>query len=326
MIVSKTPYRISFLGGGTDIPYFYRKHAGAVLSTTIDKYMYIAVNRNFNDFIRLSYSRTESVGSLDNLEHELVREAMRLTGVTSKVDITTIGDIPAGTGLGSSSVVTVGILNSLHVYNGEGVLSSQLAKEACKIEIDVLNMPTGKQDQYSTAVGGLNRIEFKQDEQVLVEPIECGKDVLGRLQDSLMLFYTGKTRRANKILENSSRRTPQSVERLRKMKELVPEGIAALNDGDLTKFGELIHKGWKLKKNLSHDISSPKIDEYYKLARKAGAVGGKILGAGGGGFLLLLCEKDQDKVREALSNLRYVPFGFESGGTHIVYHGRGKNG
>jgi len=314
------------LGGGTDIPYFYRKHAGAVLSTTIDKYMYIAVNRNFNDFIRLSYSRTESVGSLDNLEHELVREAMRLTGVTSKVDITTIGDIPAGTGLGSSSVVTVGILNSLHVYNGEGVLSSQLAKEACKIEIDVLNMPTGKQDQYSTAVGGLNRIEFKQDEQVLVEPIECGKDVLGRLQDSLMLFYTGKTRRANKILENSSRRTPQSVERLRKMKELVPEGIAALNDGDLTKFGELIHKGWKLKKNLSHDISSPKIDEYYKLARKAGAVGGKILGAGGGGFLLLLCEKDQDKVREALSNLRYVPFGFESGGTHIVYHGRGKNG
>ena len=249
MIVSRTPYRISFLGGGTDIEYFYKEYGGEVLSTTIDKYMYVSVNKNFDDSIRLSYSKTERVGAVDNLEHELIRESMRMTGVTSGIEMITIGDIPAGTGLASSSVVTVGGLHALYSFCGKKVALEKIAADACEIEIDILNEPIGKQDQYAVAVGGLNHIQFHPGGEVKIERVKCEKDVKERLQKNLILVYTGKTRRANDILSNDHRKTSKSVNSLKQLKGLVGAGKAALEDGDLTRFGEILHEGWELKKN-----------------------------------------------------------------------------
>lgn len=322
MIISRTPLRISFVGGGTDLRAFYKKEPGAVVSTAINKYMYVAVNKKFDDKIRLSYTRTEMVDSVNELKHELVREAMKLTGVTSGVEITTMADIPAaGTGLGSSSSLTVGVLNALYAYQGKHKEASLLAREACQIEIDILKEPIGKQDQYSAAYGGLNYIEFRPDEEVIVDPLPCHQETRERLEKRLILFYTGLTRKANAILNEQQARSEEKFETLKKMKEIALELKNCRSEEYLLDhFGDFLHRNWELKKGLVTSISNSQIDAYYQKALKAGAEGGKILGAGGGGFLLLYCkERRQNEVREALKELKETPLRFEPQGSKIVY-------
>lgn len=322
MIISRTPLRISFVGGGTDLAVFYKKETGEVISTAINKYMYVTVNKRFDDTIRLSYTKTEIVDKIDQLQHELVRAAMKLTGVTKGVEITTIADIPAkGTGLGSSSSLTVGLLNALYAYKGERVPTRRLAEEACKIEIDILGEPIGKQDQYIAAYGGIKHFYFKPNDDVMIEPLLVGGRKIKKLQENLLLFYTHVTRNANSILKEQKARTKNKLEELRSLKKLVPELLSCLEqDRGLDEFGAILHKGWELKKRLASNISNEAIDGYYQKALNAGATGGKILGAGGGGFFLLYCRKQhQHKVKQALGKLMSVPFEFEPEGSRIIY-------
>lgn len=322
MIISRTPLRISFVGGGTDLRTFYKKEPGAVVSTAINKYMYVTVNKKFDNKIRLSYTRTEMVDDVNELKHELVKGAMNLTGVTSGVEITTMADIPsAGTGLGSSSSLTVGLLNALYAYQGKHKEASLLAKEACQIEIDMVKEPIGKQDQYIAAYGGLNYIEFRSDEEVIIDPLPCHQETRERLEKRLMLFYTGLTRKANTILSEQQARSGEKFETLKKMKEIALELKNCRSEEYLLDhFGDFLHRNWELKKELVTSISNSLIDAYYQKALKAGAGGGKILGAGGGGFLLLYCkERRQNEVRQALKELKETPFRFELQGSKIVY-------
>ncbi len=323
MIVSRTPLRISFAGGGTDLPVFYKKETGEVISAAINKYMYVTVNKRFDDTIRFSYTKTEIVNDFNKLRHELIREAMRLTGIVGGVEITTIADIPAkGSGLGSSSSLTVGTLNALYAYKGERVHTKQLAEEACRIEIEIIKEPIGKQDQFITAYGGLKHFYFKPNSDVVVEPLLVNRKRAKRLEKNLMLFYTNVTRKASAILYEQRRNSVRMFEELRGLKSLVPEVRDCLEkEGrDLDDFGRILNKGWELKKKLAHGISNDTIDTYYRKALDAGAIGGKILGAGGGGFLLLYCRPDlQGRVRSALKCLRYMPVLFEQEGSKVIY-------
>jgi len=322
MIISKTPFRISFLGGGTDLPVHYRRAGGAVLSTTINKYMYVAVNPRFEDTLRVAYTRTEIVSSLDELQHELVREALRLVGVEGGVEVVTIADVPAGTGLGSSSSLTVGLLHALYAYTGQFVSRERLAREACDIEIERLGHPIGKQDQYAVAYGGLNFIRFNPDDTVFVEPVICSPEVKVRLFDSLLIFYTGMRRSAGSILSEQARRSEEKQGVLVRLSELAEAGREAIGRGDLEGFGRLLHEGWQLKRMLASGISRPEIDAWYETARAAGALGGKVLGAGGGGFLLLFCPQDRkQRVRASLSKLGLQQFqvAYEPQGSRIIY-------
>lgn len=322
MIISRTPLRISFAGGGTDLKAFYEAEPGAIIGTTINKYIYIAVNRPLDEAIKVSYWKTEVVDSIDKVEHSIVREALKLMRLTSNVEVVSIPDIPAGTGLGSSGSFTVGLLNALYAHKSVFISKEQLAKEACAIEIDLLGAPIGKQDQYLVAYGGLQFIQFNPDGSVFVEPVPCPNEVKKALESNLMLFYTGQAREAGSILAKQQAKTKErdKFELLKRIKELAHEMKGLLNEGnDLSRFGELLHKEWINKKSLVEGISNPTIDEYYKKALAAGAIGGKLSGAGGGGFLLLYCERDkQEKVREALGELKEVRFSFESQGTTII--------
>lgn len=322
MIISRTPLRISFAGGGTDMPVFYKKETGEVVSTAINKYMYVTVNKRFDDTIRLSYTRTEIVDKIDQLQHELVREAMKLAGVTKGVEITTIADIPAkGTGLGSSSSLTVGLLNALYAYKGRRIPTKRLAEEACKIEIDILGEPIGKQDQYIAAYGGIKHFYFKPNDDVVIEPLLVGGRKIKKLQENLLLFYTHVTRNANSILKEQKARAKHNFEELRSLKKLVnPLRNCLEGDGNLDMFGAILHKGWEIKKRLASKITNDTIDQYYRKAIDAGATGGKILGAGGGGFIILYCHKqNQHRLRRALGKLKPVPFEFEPEGSRIIY-------
>lgn len=323
MIVSRTPLRISFAGGGTDLAAFYKQETGEVISSAINKYMYVTVNKRFDDTIRLSYTKTEIVDDIKKLRHELVRESMRSTGVTRGVEITTIADIPAkGTGLGSSSSLTVGTLNALYAYKGRRVHTKQLAEEACKIEIDIVKEPIGRQDQFIAAYGGLKHLYFKSNNDVIVEPLLVSKIRMESLERSLMMFYTNVTRKAGTILREQKANTAKALDELRGLKGLVREFKDCLetDDRDMDDFGRIMDKGWGLKKKLARGISNDTIDAYYGKALDAGAGGGKILGAGGGGFLLLYCRAErQRRVREALSDLRYMPVAFEQEGSKIIY-------
>ncbi len=323
MIISRTPLRISVFGGGTDLKDFYEIEGGAVLSTAIDKYIFATVNKKFDDHIRISYSKTEIVESVDQVHHDLIREAMKLSGVVRGIEITTIADIPSqGTGLGSSSTFTVGILNALHAYKGEHVSAEMLAKEACRIEIDAVKEPIGKQDQYIAAYGGLQFIQFNRDGSVFVDPVVCGTEIKRELQDNSMLFYTGITRRANTILaEQKESSSGKRLNELKSIKELAFTARKALEKNQsVDEFGRLLDEGWKLKKSLASGISNAGIDEMYEKAKKAGALGGKITGAGGGGFLLLYVPKSrQADVRSALQPLRQIDFRFEPQGSKIIY-------
>ncbi len=320
MIISQTPFRVSFAGGGTDLPAFYRREYGAVLSTTIDQHIYVTIHRRFEPTIRVSYSRTETASTLDEVQHELVREAMRLTEIDESLEITTIGDVPAGTGMGSSSSLTVGLLAALHGYRHEVVGPRVLAEQACRIEIDILNKPIGRQDQYAAAYGGLNYLRFNPDDSVDVQPVPWRAETRTELERRTLLVYTGETRDANVILERQSVATADRMDVLRSMRDLAEGMRHALTEDDLDRFAELLHEGWVLKRSLGCGISNSRIDEWYEAARRSGAIGGKLLGAGGGGFLLLIAPPWRHRaIREALGRPRELPFRIARHGSRNIF-------
>ncbi len=324
MIISRTPFRISFAGGGTDIQEFWCKEDGAVLSCTIDKYIYVTVNQRFDDTIRVSYSKTEIADCIDDIEHPIVREALRLVGLTKGVEITSIADVPSGTGLGSSSAFAVGLLNALYTFHGERVSAEQLARDACHLEIEVLNEPIGKQDQYIAAYGGFQHLHFHPNGTVSVETLYAAQERLDALFNNLLVFYTGTRRKAHTILKEQKILTSQHSHVLRRMRDLAGYmRDVVVNGGDLDDFGRMLHEGWILKKSLATSISTADIDGLYERARNAGAVGGKLLGAGGGGFLLFYVKGAEDKarVREALASLRELPVALEPRGSTVIYGG-----
>jgi len=324
MIISRTPVRISFVGGGTDLPGYYRTGFGAVVSTAIQYYIYVIAKKRFEDSYRISYSETEITDKLEEIKHGLIREAIRMVDVPKYLEILTLADIPGkGTGLGSSGSLSVGLLNALYKFIGIIQNKEFLAREACRLEIDILKKSCGKQDQYAASFGGLNYIQFNKDESVIVEPIKLSSNTLNELEDSLMLFYTNITRPSDTILPYQARNIPNRMEILDKMKDQAVKLRDMLRDNDISELGNMLHQGWTYKKQLAKGISNPIIDSYYHKAMKAGALGGKISGAGGGGFLLLYVErKDQDRVREVLSNLKEVEVRFDSDGTSIIYEKR----
>ncbi len=324
MIISKTPFRMSFAGGGSDLKTYYQHGYGSVVSTAINKYIYITVNKRFTDKIRVGYSKIEEVKNIEDIKHNLVREALKLLGITNRgIDIVYMSDLlPAqeGSGLGGSSSLIVGTLNSLHAYKGENVSAETLAREACKIEIEILGHPIGKQDQYAAAYGGFNHIKFNADESVFVNPVIFKKEVIKELNNRLLLFYTGINTRSDTILTEQRRKTKDNLDILNKIVGLSEELLDELKYGNITSFGEILHKGWIYKQKLASNITNPIINSYYEKAKKSGAVGGKILGSGGGGFFLFYCEeKNQNDVRKALSNLKELPFKFEPEGSKIIY-------
>ncbi|MEM3101736.1 MAG: GHMP kinase [Candidatus Nitrosotenuis sp.] len=325
MVISQTPLRISLVGGGTDLRSFYHLEDGMVLSTAIDKYVYVIVKERFDDKIYINYSQKEIVDGVDEIKHELVREAMRKTGVTRGVEITTLADIPSeGSGLGSSSSITVCLLNALYNYAGKQVTAEQLARDACEIEIDICKKPIGKQDQYIAAYGGLNQIIFHPNESVTVNRLAINGEDFRRLGSNLLLFFTNKTRDANLILREQMERTDDKRETLRRMKDDVPRLKYAIQDAKFDEVGRILHENWLLKKSIVDAISNHDIDEMYQRAIDAGALGGKLCGAGGGGFLLLYVPRDrQDNVRKAMRDYRELPFMLEQYGSRIIFNHRG---
>ncbi len=322
MIVVRTPLRVSFLGGGTDFPEHYRKHGGAVISTAIDKYIYVIVKKRFDEMVYVNYSKKEIVERVTELEHELVREAMRVTGVEQGVEITTLADVPSsGTGLGSSSSVTVGLLQALYAFRGQLVTAETLARQACEIEIERCGKPIGVQDQYIAAYGGMRELTFHEDGEVRVTELGLEEDLLRRLNRHMMLFYTHLTRPSGSVLDEQRENIGERRASLIGMRELAMRARDCLHRADLSAFGDLLHQGWELKKGLASGVSNRTLDEYYRAAREAGALGGKISGAGGGGFLLLYCPlAAQDDVRQALNSLRELPFAFERDGSRVVFN------
>lgn len=321
MIISQAPYRVSFAGGGTDLPAFYRSEFGAVLSITIARHMYVTVHGRFKPNIRVAYSKTETADSVAAVQHDLVREAMRMVGVDGPLEITTIGDVPAGTGMGSSSALAVALLNAMYAYRGQIVSHERLAREACQIEIDILGKPIGRQDQYAAAYGGLNYIRFNPDDTVDVEPVPCQPPVLAELERRVLLMYTDQQRDANQILKKQSDGTEDRRRVLREMRDLAHAMRMAISGkGDLDEFSRLLHAGWELKRSLGFGISDDKIDTWYEAARRAGAQGGKLLGAGGGGFVLLMAPPERHAaVREALGYPRELEFKIERHGCRIIF-------
>lgn len=322
MIISRTPLRISFVGGGTDIKEYYKNNSyGAVISATIDKYVYISVNKRFDNTIRASYSTTEIVDSADKIEHPIIRNALKLVGINTGIEIVSLADIPSKTGLGSSSSFTVGLLNALYAYIGVRPSAEKLAQEACKIEIDILNEPIGKQDQYAAAFGGINYIQFNHDESVLVEPVKISQESIFSLNENLIMFYTGITRSARSILQDQVEKIAAKNDYYHAMKDLVKDVKEILvNDNQYKRFGELLDKGWMMKRELAATISSSKIDDLYNAAIQNDALGGKLLGAGGGGFLLFYCENpNQERLKQVLNDLKWIPFRFEPYGSGIVF-------
>jgi len=324
LIIVQTPLRISFFGGGTDFPSFFMEEGGCVLTSAIDKYIYVAVKERFDSKLRIGYTQTEMVDSVDEIQHELIREALRLTSIHSSIEITTMGDIPSeGSGLGSSSTVTVGALHALYTYLGEIVSAEKLAREACGIEIDKLKKPIGIQDQYIAAYGNLRFFDFQPDGQIKVEKVALDSDSRRALNDRFLLFFTGVSRRADNILNEQKNNIKDRLTVLREIKQMVYEARSFLSAGDFDAFGSLMHESWKLKKRLAGQITNGAIDDMYELARRSGAIGGKITGAGGGGFLLLYVPYErQVAVRNALCELQELPFRLEADGTKVIFNYR----
>ena len=324
MIITQTPLRISFAGGGTDFAGYYEKGGGAVISSAIDKYIYVVIKERFDQKIRVGYTRTEMVDRIEQIEHELVRECLKLTGMTGGVEIATMADIPSeGSGLGSSSTVTVGLLHAMYAYQGILVTAETLAQQACHIEIDILGKPIGKQDQYIAAYGSLRRFDFHADGTVGSEAVVLSEEKRRRFGESLMLFYTGITRQADVILSEQKANIEEKRQSLDRIKGQVAEVEACLLSGSMYKIGRLLQAGWGWKKEMTGRISTPEIDALYERALDAGATGGKIAGAGGGGFLLLYCPPShQEAVREALSEMKELPFSLERDGTKVIFNAR----
>ena len=327
MVISRTPLRVSFAGGGSDLPWFSQEHGGAVVSTTIDKYIYVVVTERFEDDLRISYTRTEIVDKLDEVQHELVREALRIAGLRRKIEIVTIADVPAGTGLGSSSAVTVGVLNALFAYQGILKSASELAADAARIEIEILGRPIGKQDHYASAHGGLQLLRFGPGDGVRRDPVVLPVREQYRLERNLLMFYTGRQRAASDVLgrvETAGRQTADVSDSLVRMRDAALELYERLGGGaDVDVVGQFLHENWQLKRTLHPSVSASDIESAYDIARERGAIGGKVLGAGGGGFLLFYVPRErQAQVRRGLANLRELPFRFETEGSRILYIGR----
>ena len=325
MIISRTPLRMSFAGGGSDIASYYRQFGGAVVSTAIDKYIYINVNKKFDDGIRIAYSKNEEVQGVEKIEHPIVRATLEYLRISGGIEITTIADIPSsGTGLGSSSAFTVGLLNTLSAFLGGHRSAEQLAREACYIEIDKCGEPIGKQDQYACAFGGFNLMEFHGNDTVSVKPIICASQTLTTLQSRLLMFYTGKSRSASQLLETQTAvlaSDPKKQATMHAMVKLAFQFTAELQANRCDAVGAILHEGWLMKKSLVSAISDDQIDIWYEKARQAGAQGGRILGAGAGGFLLLYALPDtHERICQQLSTLRRVPVQFDPLGSRIIFY------
>jgi D-glycero-alpha-D-manno-heptose-7-phosphate kinase len=324
MIITRTPFRISFVGGGSDMETFYTRHPGAVLSTSINKYMYISSHRFFfPNQTRVKYSETETVSHIDELKHPLLRECMRNVGITSGIEISSIADIPAGTGMGSSSSFTVGLLHCLYANKRIYISHEQLAREACEIEINILKEPIGKQDQYAAAFGGLNILHFHPNGDVRVEPLYVKNETYRLLQENLLMFYVGNQRKASDILAEQKRNATyeEKFDILKSMVLLVSDLRNCLYTGHLENFGGIMHENWILKQKLASQITNPEIDDIYRTGLRAGAKGGKLLGAGGGGFMLFYCEKaNQQELVDKLKPLAKFDFVFEREGSKIIYY------
>ena len=323
MIIVRTPFRVSFAGGGSDIASFYEKHGGCVLSTTINKYMYISVHPSFDrKQTVLKYSKTETVDDVNKIEHLYFKQVLKNLDLNG-VELVSTADIPSGTGLGSSSSFTVGLLHSLYCYKGKYVSKERLASEACDVEIEQLGNPIGKQDQYAAAYGGLNFIEFRRDGSVIVEPVIMNNGSLRKLEANLMMFYTGQLRSASDILKEQQENITAGDKEANQLKmcELAKKLREELQNNNIDAIGEILHENWLLKKTLASGISNPFVDEAYERAIKAGAMGGKLLGAGGGGFLLFYAPLDkQDAVKEAIG-LPQMPMTFDQQGSTVIYVG-----
>jgi D-glycero-alpha-D-manno-heptose-7-phosphate kinase len=324
MIIVQTPLRVSFFGGGTDFPSFYCSEGGAVLSSAVNKYIFITIKERFDCKLRIGYTRTEMVDTVPEIQHELIREALYKTGIKEGVEITTMGDIPAaGSGLGSSSTVTVGSLHAMYTYLGDIVTAEQLAQEACEIEINKLNKPIGIQDQYIVALGGLRFMEFDPGGTVRTERINLDYWSRRELNESLLLFFTGITRQADSILDEQQRNIVDRLSILREMKKMAYVARDELKAGNLDIIGDLLHKSWELKKQLASGISNNMIDALYEQARQAGASGGKITGAGGGGFLLLYVPyHKRESVRSVMGSLQELPIQLEPDGSKVIFNYR----
>lgn len=324
MLITQTPLRISFAGGGTDLEAYYRHGGGAVLSSAIDKYVYVILNKRFDDKIYLSYSKKEIVDSVDEIQHELVREAMRIAGVTKGVEIAIMADIPSsGSGLGSSSSLTVGLLNAFHTYQGVQAPAEQLAREACEIEITRCGKPIGKQDQYIAAYGGLNFFEFQPSGEVTVTPVRLGP-VKRHWSASMLLFFSDITRQAETILQEQSAKTAAKREYLDRIKALAYRARDAVGAGRFDEIGDILRENWELKKELASGITRPEIDRMVAAALAGGAAGCKLCGAGGGGFLLTYCARaDKSRLRQALRDYREMPFFLERYGSKVTYNAEG---
>ncbi len=325
MIISKTPMRMSFVGGGSDLRSFYREHGGAVVSTAIDKYMYITVNRKFDSGIRASYSQTEEVEAAHQIKHPLIRAALKLTGIEGGVEMAAMADIPSrGTGLGSSSSFTVGLLHALYGFRHRYVSPETLASEACHIEIEICGDPIGKQDQYAAAYGGLNYIRFHPDETVSIDPILCSAETTASLQERILVFYTGRVRSASELLAEQSKKTAgdkRTQQTLVKMVALAADMKRELESGNADGFGEILHENWMHKKTLVDGISDDEIDGWYESARRAGASGGKLLGAGRGGFLMVFAPPERhEAIAHVLPGLREISFRFDRNGSQIIFY------
>jgi D-glycero-alpha-D-manno-heptose-7-phosphate kinase len=327
MIISQTPLRVSFAGGGTDFPVYYRAHEGVVVSTAIDKFVYVIVSRRFDRLVYVNYTKKEIVERVEDIQHELVREAMLRAGVRDGIEITMLADVPAeGSGLGSSSSLTVGLLHALRAYQGELVSAEQLAQEACQIEIETCGKPIGKQDQYIAAYGGICEFRFRQDDRVEVRRAPKCPRLFHSLSSSLMLFYTGRTRQASVILQQQNGRTTENLDALHRLKALAARAWMVVQGEHYAELAELLDQGWRIKRGLADGISDPAVEEMYQRALDAGAGGGKLVGAGGGGFLLLHCDpRYQRAVRNALRDYRELPVALEPDGSKIIFQQR-RNG
>lgn len=322
MIISQTPLRISLAGGGTDLPDYYFEHEGYVVSTAIDKYIYVIIKERFDDFIYVDYSKKEIVKNIDEIQHDLVREAARKTGLKSGFEVMMLADIPSeGSGLGSSSSLTVGLLNTFYNYQGILPTSERLAQESCEIEIEALHRPIGKQDQYIAAYGGLKAFRFCKDDTVNFENINIETDSKRKLGSNLLLFFTNTTRNASNILNEQKRNIINKLEFHHKIKELAFDSKLSLDKNEIHRIGTNLKINWEMKKQLSSNVSNPEINKMYETAMSAGALGAKISGAGGGGFLLVYCEREnQNKLRNAMNEYRELPFLLEKYGSKIIFN------
>lgn len=321
MVIIQTPLRVSLFGGGTDFPAYYLEHGGCVLNTAIDKYIFVTIKKRFDDKLRIGYSRTEMVDNVDQIQHELIREALRHTGITHGVEITTMADIPTkGSGLGSSSTVTVGALHAMYAYKRELILTERLAQEACLIEREILQKPSGVQDQYIAAYGGFRFMEFTTDGEIIVRPVSLSQRTMRCLNDNLLIFFTGITRQNGRILQEQETNIKDRLAVLEKMKNIAYTACDELQKDNVDAIGELLHESWLLKKQLASQISNPQIDQMYETALQAGAIGGKVSGAGGGGFLLLYVPPArQEAVREALKGHQELPITLGKDGSKVIF-------